>query len=166
MTARDEYKDMIGSYWIGAEGRAKLCFCRILRSRTVMVRVGGGWVELSKYVCFDHYPSCRLTCSGSYLTILEHQRLNKACLACRSTSRWKKRLLISQPQSDLESLAHPVSPKRQTTPAVPLKRAERLAVVRLPHSVSSKEHPIPRMCDRRKRQVYASGDGASWVKNR
>lgn len=44
----DEWKDESGRYWIGAEGRAKLCFCRILRSRTVMVRVGGGWVELSK----------------------------------------------------------------------------------------------------------------------
>jgi hypothetical protein len=46
--ASDEYQDMTGSYWIGAEGRAKLCFCRILRSKMVMVRVGGGWVELSK----------------------------------------------------------------------------------------------------------------------
>lgn len=44
----DDYKDMTGSYWIGAEGRAKLCYCRILRSKMVMVRVGGGWVELSK----------------------------------------------------------------------------------------------------------------------
>lgn len=46
-TAKDEYKDMTGSYWIGAEGRAKLCYCRILRSQMVMVRVGGGWVGLS-----------------------------------------------------------------------------------------------------------------------
>ncbi|WWC62133.1 uncharacterized protein I303_104724 [Kwoniella dejecticola CBS 10117] len=43
----DDWQDQSGQYWIGAEGRAKLCFCRILRSRTVMVRVGGGWVELS-----------------------------------------------------------------------------------------------------------------------
>jgi hypothetical protein len=35
-----------GRYWIGEP--PKLCYCRILRSRTVMVRVGGGWVELSK----------------------------------------------------------------------------------------------------------------------
>lgn len=35
-----------GRYWIGQP--PKLCYCRILRSRTVMVRVGGGWVELSK----------------------------------------------------------------------------------------------------------------------
>jgi hypothetical protein len=47
-TKVDEWRDESGRYWIGAEGRAKLCFCRILRSRTVMVRVGGGWVELSK----------------------------------------------------------------------------------------------------------------------
>jgi hypothetical protein len=48
MGEKDEWKDQTGRYWIGAEGRAKLYFCRILRSKTVMVRVGGGWVELSK----------------------------------------------------------------------------------------------------------------------
>jgi hypothetical protein len=46
--AEEEWKDQSGRYWIGYEGRAKLCFCRILRSQTVMVRVGGGWVELSR----------------------------------------------------------------------------------------------------------------------
>jgi len=48
MDRKEDWKDQSGKYWIGAEGRAKLCFCRILRSKTVMVRVGGGWVELSK----------------------------------------------------------------------------------------------------------------------
>ncbi|KAF8211424.1 hypothetical protein K438DRAFT_41193 [Mycena galopus ATCC 62051] len=45
----DSWKDQSGKYWIGEED-PKLCFCRILRSQTVMVRVGGGWTELSKYV--------------------------------------------------------------------------------------------------------------------
>ncbi|CAJ0751707.1 9314_t:CDS:1, partial [Entrophospora sp. SA101] len=36
-----------GKYTFG-EVDPKLCFCRILRSRMVMVRVGGGWAELSK----------------------------------------------------------------------------------------------------------------------
>lgn len=45
----DTWKDKSGKYWIGG-GEPKLCFCRILRSQTVMVRVGGGWAELSKYV--------------------------------------------------------------------------------------------------------------------
>lgn len=43
----DTWKDQSGKYWIGGAD-PKLCFCRILRSRTVMVRVGGGWAELSK----------------------------------------------------------------------------------------------------------------------
>lgn len=46
----ETWKDQSGKYWIGSEQDPKLCFCRILRSRTVMVRVGGGWTELSKYV--------------------------------------------------------------------------------------------------------------------
>ena len=45
----DTWKDQSGKYWIGGED-PKLCFCRILRSQTVMVRVGGGWTELSKSV--------------------------------------------------------------------------------------------------------------------
>ena len=45
----DTWRDQSGKYWIGDQD-PKLCFCRILRSQTVMVRVGGGWSELSKYV--------------------------------------------------------------------------------------------------------------------
>ncbi|ORX91937.1 hypothetical protein K493DRAFT_47525 [Basidiobolus meristosporus CBS 931.73] len=36
-------------YWIGET----LCYCRILASKMVMVRVGGGWCELSRYL-LDH----------------------------------------------------------------------------------------------------------------
>lgn len=48
--AQDTYtwQDRSGKYWIGGED-PRLCFCRILRSQTVMVRVGGGWMELSKW---------------------------------------------------------------------------------------------------------------------
>ncbi|KAJ7688472.1 hypothetical protein B0H17DRAFT_1068866 [Mycena rosella] len=49
----DSWKDQSGKYWIGDQD-AKLCFCRILRSQTVMVRVGGGWTELSKFIK-DHF---------------------------------------------------------------------------------------------------------------
>lgn len=45
----ESWRDQSGKYWIGNQD-PKLCFCRILRSQTVMVRVGGGWTELSKFV--------------------------------------------------------------------------------------------------------------------
>ncbi|KAI0068892.1 hypothetical protein BV25DRAFT_1844712 [Artomyces pyxidatus] len=45
----ETWKDQSGKYWIGGED-PKLCFCRILRSHTVMVRVGGGWMELSNFI--------------------------------------------------------------------------------------------------------------------
>ncbi|KAF7776341.1 hypothetical protein Agabi119p4_4734 [Agaricus bisporus var. burnettii] len=45
----ETWKDQSGKYWIG-NSDPKLCFCRILRSQTVMVRVGGGWQELSKFI--------------------------------------------------------------------------------------------------------------------
>ncbi|KAG0237410.1 actinin alpha 2 [Actinomortierella wolfii] len=38
-----------GRYVFG-EIEPKVCYCRILRSRKVMVRVGGGWMELSKFM--------------------------------------------------------------------------------------------------------------------
>ncbi|CAG8463677.1 9995_t:CDS:2 [Diversispora eburnea] len=38
-----------GKYMFG-EVDPKLCYCKILRSRMVMVRVGGGWAELSKFL--------------------------------------------------------------------------------------------------------------------
>lgn len=37
----------VGKYWFGDE-HPRLVYCRILPSKMVMVRVGGGWVELSK----------------------------------------------------------------------------------------------------------------------
>ncbi|KAJ7068033.1 hypothetical protein C8F01DRAFT_1116622 [Mycena amicta] len=49
----DSWKDQSGKYWIG-DHDPRLCFCRILRSQTVMVRVGGGWQELSKFIQ-DHF---------------------------------------------------------------------------------------------------------------
>lgn len=52
----ETWKDQSGKYWIG-NSDPKLCFCRILRSQTVMVRVGGGWQELSKCVKFVYCTS-------------------------------------------------------------------------------------------------------------
>ncbi|CAG8688476.1 4527_t:CDS:2, partial [Acaulospora colombiana] len=52
--ASSSWEDKSGKYWIGDDEDAKLCFCRILRSQTVMVRVGGGWCELSKFLR-DHF---------------------------------------------------------------------------------------------------------------
>ncbi|KAH9048968.1 hypothetical protein EDB84DRAFT_27487 [Lactarius hengduanensis] len=47
--AHEAWQVRSGKYWIGGED-PKLCFCRILRSHAVMVRVGGGWMELSKFI--------------------------------------------------------------------------------------------------------------------
>ncbi|PWZ02771.1 hypothetical protein BCV70DRAFT_5937 [Testicularia cyperi] len=47
------HTDQSGRYWVG-DPEPRLCFCRILRSNTVMVRVGGGWQELSQFIT-HHY---------------------------------------------------------------------------------------------------------------
>ncbi|KAF7729737.1 hypothetical protein EC973_003815 [Apophysomyces ossiformis] len=39
----------VGRYWFG-EVNPKLCYCRVLKSKMVMVRVGGGWTELSQFL--------------------------------------------------------------------------------------------------------------------
>jgi hypothetical protein len=41
--------DSEGKYWFG-EIIPKLCYCRYLRSGLIMVRVGGGWQELGKFL--------------------------------------------------------------------------------------------------------------------
>ncbi|KAI8349624.1 hypothetical protein EDC96DRAFT_448465 [Choanephora cucurbitarum] len=41
--------DQVGKYWFG-DVNPRLVYCRILASQLVMVRVGGGWVELSKFL--------------------------------------------------------------------------------------------------------------------
>ncbi|RCI05785.1 hypothetical protein CU098_006957, partial [Rhizopus stolonifer] len=41
--------DQVGKYWFG-DINPRLVYCRILPSQLVMVRVGGGWVELSKFL--------------------------------------------------------------------------------------------------------------------
>ncbi|KAH8553714.1 hypothetical protein BGW37DRAFT_486851 [Umbelopsis sp. PMI_123] len=39
----------VGRYWFG-EVQPKLAYCRILKSSMVMVRVGGGWTELTQFL--------------------------------------------------------------------------------------------------------------------
>jgi hypothetical protein len=53
--SKEQWHDESGRYWVGHPD-PKLCFCRILRSRTVMVRIGGGWQELGTYILkhFSH----------------------------------------------------------------------------------------------------------------
>ncbi|ORZ01049.1 hypothetical protein BCR43DRAFT_561375 [Syncephalastrum racemosum] len=38
--------DQVGKYWFGD----RLVFCRILPSKMVMVRIGGGWIELAQFL--------------------------------------------------------------------------------------------------------------------
>jgi hypothetical protein len=45
--ANETWNDESGRYWVGHRD-PRLCFCRFLRSRIVMVRIGGGWQELSR----------------------------------------------------------------------------------------------------------------------
>ncbi|KAI8340078.1 hypothetical protein BC941DRAFT_419325 [Chlamydoabsidia padenii] len=39
----------VGRYWFG-DVNPKLVYCRVLKSKMVMVRVGGGWTELSQFL--------------------------------------------------------------------------------------------------------------------
>jgi len=63
---RLDWKDRSGKYWIGSE-EPRLYFCRILRSETVMVRVGGGWSELSRFIK-DHFSDVEVAIESSLFT--------------------------------------------------------------------------------------------------
>ncbi|KAF9398476.1 Spectrin beta chain, non-erythrocytic 5 [Mortierella sp. AD011] len=67
----------VGRYVFG-DIEPKICYCRILRSRKVMVRVGGGWAELSKFM-EDHASleqrkarSRLLSASNSSVSVTSH----------------------------------------------------------------------------------------------
>lgn len=94
-----------GSYWIGAP-EPKLCastsasqcssdfdsdFCRILRSQMVVVRVGGGWQTLTRFL-YAHFPHVsRSSRAGSLLTRRSclrprHRNPNRHCSALAAAS--------------------------------------------------------------------------------
>ncbi|KAF9201530.1 Spectrin beta chain, non-erythrocytic 5 [Haplosporangium sp. Z 27] len=67
----------VGRYVFG-DIEPKICYCRILKSRKVMVRVGGGWAELSKFM-EDHASleqrkakSKLLSASNSSVSVASH----------------------------------------------------------------------------------------------
>jgi hypothetical protein len=83
------WRDQSGKYWIGNQ-EPKLCFCRILRSQTVMVRVGGGWTELSKSVYRD-FPF-----SGSFRTQIRVTDSSKTTLLKASKSHYRNLPLVTE----------------------------------------------------------------------
>ena len=83
------WRDQSGKYWIGNQ-EPKLCFCRILRSQTVMVRVGGGWTELSKLVHRD-FPF-----SGSLRTQICVTDSSKTTLLKASKSQYRNHPLVTE----------------------------------------------------------------------
>ncbi|KAI8096396.1 uncharacterized protein BX664DRAFT_291258 [Halteromyces radiatus] len=76
----------VGRYWFGKKN-PKLAYCRILRSRMVMVRVGGGWVELSQFLR-DH----ALLEEGKFMSTMERMANNDT-----DTMIDKKKKRYSQP---------------------------------------------------------------------
>ncbi|KAF9028472.1 hypothetical protein BDZ89DRAFT_1066120 [Hymenopellis radicata] len=73
------WKDQSGKYWIGDQD-PRLCFCRILRSQTVMVRVGGGWQELSKFIRGHFADSFRLLTESPQIGTREERWISAATL--------------------------------------------------------------------------------------
>ncbi|MBW0533144.1 hypothetical protein O181_072859 [Austropuccinia psidii MF-1] len=62
----DGWEDNSGMYWIGE----KIYFFRILRSQTVMVRIGGGWSELSRKLTSD--VQCTTQLPGSWVELFTY----------------------------------------------------------------------------------------------
>ncbi|CAO3650764.1 unnamed protein product [Cunninghamella blakesleeana] len=113
----------VGRYWFGKKN-PKLVYCRILRSRIVMVRVGGGWVELSQFLR-DH----ALLEEGRF-TSTKGQRLiesnnnennnndsnNKNETTVTTTTTDKKKKRHSQPLENPKDINQPVLRHSRSTP--------------------------------------------------
>ncbi|SNX81566.1 uncharacterized protein MEPE_00271 [Melanopsichium pennsylvanicum] len=74
-------KDLSGQYWIG-DPEPRLCFCRVLPSNLVMVRVGGGWQELSQFLK-QHYA--HLSARGIHE---DDKRMRECAVAPASHLTW------------------------------------------------------------------------------
>ncbi|KAI9306228.1 hypothetical protein BJ944DRAFT_238935 [Cunninghamella echinulata] len=71
--------NQVGKYWFGD----RLVYCRILPSKMVMVRVGGGWVELSQFMKDHHHVETSTTRSVSSM---DDQDNNSVSSLTRSVS--------------------------------------------------------------------------------
>lgn len=111
-------KDLSGQYWIG-DPEPRLCYCRILPSSTVMVRVGGGWQELSGFLC-QHYAHLSARGVHTDSTMLAASPIrpgpNIAWLRSASNPVESPRLRKNSSVQSLRSLesARLVTPQRQS----------------------------------------------------
>ncbi|KAK7061475.1 growth arrest-specific 2-like protein [Favolaschia claudopus] len=106
----DSWKDQSGKYWIG-DMDPKLCFCRILRSQTVMVRVGGGWTELSKFIR-DHFADS--------FRMLENSPPGPGAAAAGSEPKWiSSTTLLEAAESEETTPPRPPRTPEPRTSTVP-----------------------------------------------
>ncbi|KAI9283143.1 hypothetical protein BY458DRAFT_495566 [Sporodiniella umbellata] len=71
----ERVKGEVGKYWFGDE-HPRLVYCRIL-TKVVMVRVGGGWVELAKYIKDHGHTAEEINCVktfGTQILKMEHPK--------------------------------------------------------------------------------------------
>ncbi|KAF9986953.1 hypothetical protein BGZ75_001233 [Mortierella antarctica] len=100
----------VGRYVFG-DVEPKVCYCRILRSRKVMVRVGGGWSELSKFM-EDHASleqrkakSRLLSASNSSVSMASHYGGSATVLSGTESRQHHPRNISSDSLSDNSQLS-------------------------------------------------------------
>ncbi|ORY63821.1 hypothetical protein BCR35DRAFT_326628 [Leucosporidium creatinivorum] len=146
--AEGAYNDESGMYWIGEADTGRLYFCRILRSKTVMVRVGGGWQGLLPFI-ISHFGSADVTISprvspsnsSNSLQANDPHWISSGSLSASqsSTSSLANFLSVSTTSSLLSSSS---SFGRRTVSggASPLRRSSRSSFGGLPSNATPKAH--------------------------
>ncbi|KAF9944987.1 hypothetical protein BGZ70_004158, partial [Mortierella alpina] len=106
----------------------KVCYCRILRSRKVMVRVGGGWSELSKFM-EDHASleqrkakSRLLSASNSSVSVASHYGGSATVLSGSESRAQHPRNLSSDSLSDNSQLSGSVDDEENAVPRIRKKK--------------------------------------------
>ncbi|KAF9285990.1 Spectrin beta chain, non-erythrocytic 2 [Mortierella alpina] len=119
----------VGRYVFG-DVEPKVCYCRILRSRKVMVRVGGGWSELSKFM-EDHASleqrkakSRLLSASSSSVSVASHYGGSTTALS-GNESRQHPRNISSDSLSDNSQLSGSVDDEENNAPRAPRIRKKK-----------------------------------------
>ncbi|KAI8342102.1 hypothetical protein BC941DRAFT_499597 [Chlamydoabsidia padenii] len=110
----------IGRYWFG-DINPKLVYCRVLKSKMVMVRVGGGWAELSQFLRDHAKLEGELIISKQQDQHLLHTDMQEGYLETTTSLQRQRKQLLEQNSNPLS-----VKPTTSST-LLPTPRATSLS---------------------------------------
>ncbi|KAI8081780.1 uncharacterized protein BX664DRAFT_352879 [Halteromyces radiatus] len=106
----------VGRYWFG-DVNPKLVYCRVLKSKMVMVRVGGGWTELSQFLRDHASLEGELIIPKKQNKQLLHTPIQEGYLETTTSLQRQRQQLMQQQQEEQTPSSIPTMKKSRSTPS-------------------------------------------------